>query len=158
MPIMESNLLLSLRKLTTLLVLALVVSVYSGISSNTWKDLSTSNFSTQQVSHHVTHDVHTVSLTQKQIPTLHNTDNHDGLWYAPATNQRCLSMAEIGSDVDPPAYALVAELPHPIHPLFSYDFASALPRDNWALLPQTRSLRLNGWKQSNLQYRFIQQA
>lgn len=157
---MKTHLLRFIRRLTLLVAIGLLVSVYSGVASNaTWKAFTQANVTSPVAVQHGDSQASPQStLVPPQVEIHHHVVSSDGLWYAPSTSQRCLSMSVLAQIIDPPSYSLAAVLPLPLVPLFSYGYAVALPRNAWTLSYQSHRLRLNGWQDANLQYRFSQQA
>ncbi len=145
-----------MRNLTILLFVGLLVSVYSGVVENTtWKAFAhthtESESKTQQVEQFDFHISISATNTNK---AQHDRSSNDGLWYAPAVNQRCISMSGSSFENDYPEYMLATEILLPDVPELCHGYAVALPDYPWTLFHPGRG-RLNGWKESNLQYRFI---
>ncbi|MDW6092589.1 hypothetical protein SBX64_08530 [Vibrio rhizosphaerae] len=144
------------RKLTILLWVGLLVSVYSGVVENTtWKAFAQTNIESE--SHPQTFAYLKIHTTVQVTPTnqvQHDRLLDDGLWYTPATSQRNISRLGFSGENDHPEYLLASEIQLPKIPELCHGFAIALPRHPWTLFNRGRG-RLNGWKESNLQYRFI---
>lgn len=155
---MKAYLLRFTRLLTLALAVGLLTTVYSGNAVNaTWKAFTQPDIASSFVVNKQTAEVYT-SNSDKQLQIHSHSAHSDGLWYAPASRERCLSMSALSSVFNPPMYALAIVLPQPVIPQFTKGFAITLPRHPWTLSYHSRSLRLNGWKESNLRYRFSQQA
>lgn len=158
---MKTSLLSLMRKLAILLFVGLLVSVYSGVVENTtWKAFAhihaESDSKTQQVEQldfHTSISTTTIPATNSNQVQLDRSLN-DGLWYAPTVNQRCISMSGFSFEDDYPEYLLATEILLPDVPELCHGYAVALPDSPWTLFHPGRG-RLNGWKESNLQYRFI---
>ncbi|MCH1919118.1 hypothetical protein L9G15_06675 [Shewanella sp. A3A] len=156
---MKTHLLQFIHRFTLLVAIGLLVSVYSGVASNaTWKAFTPINTVSHVIMQHGGAADSSPDDSVPQIEIHHHAVSSDGLWYAPSTRQRCLSMSVLAQIIDPPSYSLAAVLPLPLVPLFSYGYAVALPSNAWILSYQSHRLRLNGWQDANLQYRFSQQA
>jgi len=145
-----------MRKLTILLFVSLLLSAYSGVVENTtWKGFAQTNggdySNTQQDEHLSFHTSVSVTNTNQ---VQHDRSLNDGLWYAPTVNQRCISMSGLSFEDDHPEYLLAIEILLPNVPELCHGYAVGLPRYPWTLFNSGRD-RLNGWKESNLQYRFI---
>lgn len=97
-----------------------------------------------------------VSLSH--LSKLLRSEQGDQLYSAPGTRLRCLSMAA-QQDVPEPPYELAFEIAMPPVPVLSIGFAEQLPIEQyWTLKHPGAGLRLGGWKDANLRYRFSQQA
>ncbi|QWL05015.1 hypothetical protein JV206_13725, partial [Shewanella indica] len=97
-----------------------------------------------------------VSLSD--LSKLLRSEQGDQLYSAPGARLRCLSMAA-QQDVPEPPYELAFEIAMPPAPVLSIGFAEQLPiEQNWTLTHPGAGLRLGGWKDANLRYRFSQQA
>ncbi len=97
-----------------------------------------------------------VSLSH--LSKLLRSEPGDQLYSAPGTRLRCLSMAA-QQDVPEPPYELAFEIAMPPVPVLSIGFAEQLPIEQyWTLKHPGAGLRLGGWKDANLRYRFSQQA
>ncbi|GGZ30259.1 hypothetical protein C8J23_11541 [Shewanella chilikensis] len=97
-----------------------------------------------------------VSLSH--LSKLLRSEQGDQLYSAPGASQRCLSTAA-PHDVAEPPYELAFEIAMPPAPLLSIGFAEQLPIEQyWTLKHPGAGLRLGGWKDANLRYRFSQQA
>lgn len=153
---MKTSLFSLMRKLTILLFVSVLVSVYSGVAENsTWKAFAQTNagsYSNIQQDEHLS--FHTSDSAKNTNKVKHNRSLNDGLWYAPTVNQRCISMSGLSFEDDHPEYVLATEILLPNVPELCLGYAVALPRYPWTLFNSGRG-RLNGWKESNLQYRFI---
>ncbi len=97
-----------------------------------------------------------VSLSH--LSKLLRSEQGDQLYSAPGASQRCLSTAA-PHDVAEPPYELAFEIAMPSAPVLSIGFAEQLPIEQyWTLKHPGAGLRLGGWKDANLRYRFSQQA
>ena len=96
---------------------------------------------------------------QKHQPgdTQANGQGKDGSEFVPLISQRLISFAHHEPVNSKPDYLLAHEFPLPPAPSFTIgyriDFALTL---DWALQADNKNIRLSGWKDSNLLYRFSQ--
>ncbi|WP_076412832.1 hypothetical protein [Shewanella sp. UCD-KL12] len=98
-------------------------------------------------------------LQLKQLPGHNHAHGQDGdsSEYVPLVSQRLVNFAQHDPISSKPVYLLAHEFFSPPVPSltigYRIDFACSL---DWALQLNKNSIRLSGWKDSNLQYRFSQ--
>ncbi|WP_170308322.1 hypothetical protein [Parashewanella tropica] len=96
--------------------------------------------------------IHQLELEQ----FLHDTNNTQ---FIPTNSLRYLSLVQFSHDDIHPEYQLLSEVDLPPAPLLNKGYQALFNQQlDWLLTYQTQPTRLNGWKESNLIYRFIQQA
>ncbi|WP_133309314.1 hypothetical protein [Parashewanella curva] len=96
--------------------------------------------------------VHQIELEQ----LLHDSNPTQFIY---TNSLRYLSLVQFSHDNIHPEYQLLSEVDLPPAPLLSKGYQSQFNQQlDWLLTHQAHPTRLNSWKESNLIYRFIQQA